>query len=132
MLVTGQAQGITDGEVVPQELMQRRVFVDPDDLADGHNGNAVGTGLNKIVLCDEHILRCQLGEGGKLFLCLLEHFPWIAVRGKATDLPRIDRVADIEEIGQDAEDGKQSGRDIGKHKKPWQEAGGIRLGQGVM
>ena len=132
MLITGQAQGVTDGKMVPEELMQGGVFVDPQDFTDGNNGNTVGTRLNEIMLCDEHVLGCQLRQSGQFLLCFFQHLAGIAVRGKAADLPGIRRIADIQQVGDNAEDGKQTGDHIGEHKDSRQQAGGIRFGKSVM
>ena len=41
MMVCGNMQRIGYTKVVPENLVQRLMFVDPDDLSDRYNGNPV-------------------------------------------------------------------------------------------
>ncbi len=61
-------QGIGNRKVVPQKLMQGRVFVDPDDLTDRHDRHTIIGRFNKIMLRDEHIFRGKLWQGCQFFL----------------------------------------------------------------
>ena len=72
MPVRTDMQRVGDAEVVPEKLVERRVFVDPDDLIDRYNGIAVHRGLDEEMLCDKHILRRKLRQCRKFILSLLQ------------------------------------------------------------
>ena len=71
MPVGTDVQCIGNAEMIPEEFVQGRVFIDPDDLIDRHDSISINGSLNKKVLSDEHVLRCKLRQCGKFFFRLL-------------------------------------------------------------
>ena len=70
MPVCRNVQRVGYAEMIPQYRFQRGIFVDPNDLFDGDDRHRlVGEGDEK-VLRDIHVLRGELGKGGKLFFRL--------------------------------------------------------------
>ena len=83
--------------MVPEKLVERRVFVDPYDLIDRYNGIAVHRGLDEEMFCDKHILRCKLRQRRKFILCLLQKLFRIAEQREILARGRENWKADIED-----------------------------------
>ena len=57
MFVCGNMQRIGNAEMIPEQFVQRGVFVDPDNFLDRYNRNAVFGGFDKEMLRNKHIFR---------------------------------------------------------------------------
>ena len=110
MPVRTDMQRVGDAEVVPEKLVERRVFVDPDDLIDRYNGIAVHRGLDEEMFCDKHILRCKLRQRRKFILCLLQKLFRIAEQREILARGRENWKADIEDEKYNADQGIAAGR----------------------
>ena len=71
MFVGTDMQCVGDTEMIPEELVQRGVFVDPYDLIDRYDRIAVDGSLNEKMFRDKHVLRRKLRQCSKFFLRLL-------------------------------------------------------------
>ena len=71
MLVSTDMQCVGDTEMIPEELVQRGIFVDPDDFIDRYDRIAVDGSFNEKMFRDKHIFRCKLRQCGEFFLRLL-------------------------------------------------------------
>ena len=49
-------QRIGNAEMIPQNLVQGGMFINPQDFLDGNDSGAVTGKNNKIMFCDKHIL----------------------------------------------------------------------------
>lgn len=58
-------QRVRNTKMVPEELVQCRVFINPDDLVNRHNGVAVDGCLDEKMLGDEHVLSGELRQCGQ-------------------------------------------------------------------
>ena len=105
MLVRRYVQRVGNAEMMPQKLVQCGIFVNPDNFLYGYDGNAVVGKHNKIMLCDKHIFRCQLWQGGKFFFCLCKQRRWFAEKPELTAGGREYRQADIQNIQEQPEQG---------------------------
>ena len=110
MPVRTDMQRVGDAEVVPEKLVERRVFVDPDDLIDRYNGIAVHRGLDEEMFCDEHILRCKLRQRRKFILCLHQKLFRISEQREILARGRENWKADIEDEKYNADQGIAAGR----------------------
>lgn len=95
MPIRADVQRVGDAEMIPEELVQRRVFVDPDDFVDRYDGISVDGGFDKKMLCDEHVLRRELRQCCKLLLRLLQKLFRIAKERQVLTGRRKQRKIDI-------------------------------------
>ena len=70
VLVCGDMQRIGNTEMIPQNIVQCGIFVDPHDLLDRDNSHGLVCKRDEKVLRDKHILGRQLRQRGKLLLRL--------------------------------------------------------------
>ena len=78
-LGSSNVQCIRNTKMMPQKLVKRRIFINPDHLADWHNGDTKAGSFYKIVFGNEHIFGCQLWKSSKLFLGLCQNFSWFPI-----------------------------------------------------
>ena len=60
--------------MIPEQLVQGGMFINPDNLLDWHNSHSISGSFNKKVFRDKHILCGELGQCGKLLLRLGKKF----------------------------------------------------------
>ena len=112
--------------MIPEELVQRRIFIDPDDLPDWNDGVSVDRCLDKKVFRDEHILGRKLRQRGELLLCLLQQFPRISKACKILTAGREQREENVDHKQHKADERIASRRkkhrvenDIAEHVVIW-------------
>ena len=104
VLVCGNMQRIGNAEMIPQNIVQCGIFVDPHDLLDRDNSHGLIRKCDEKVLRDKHILGRQLWQRGKLLLRLCEQFRAFAVQ---TELAARGREHRKQRIEQKQHDGQQ-------------------------
>ena len=98
VLICCNMKRVRDTEVIPEEFMEGRVFVNPYNLVNRYHGNAVIGSLNKKVFRDKHILGGELWQCRKFFFCLLKQLPWLSKQGKVLTARRENRTENPEDI----------------------------------